>query len=344
MQARIVSYSKNGRDTAQRVAELLTDLGWECRRFALPKYGAEGDEPLTESASVWAERGFREAQALVFVCAVGIAVRGIAPWVRDKTTDPAVLVLDEGGRFVIPLLSGHLGGANELAVALAEKLGATPVLTTATDVGGVFAVDVFAKKNKLHIGSMGLAKAVSAALLSGQPVGFRSDLPWTGELPRGLTQGEAELGIWVSAGWGRTPPFRRTMQLTPRRYAAGMGCRKGKSEEELAAFLTRELAACGVDPRELQCLASIDLKKEEPGLLALSQALGVPLVTYSAEALAAVPGEFTASAFVQAASGEDSACERAAVLASGGPLIVKKTAESGMTFALAKYEEGICFE
>ena len=290
----------------------------------------------------WAQKGFAEADALVFVCASGIAVRAIAPHVRDKRTDPAVLVMDEDGRFVIPLLSGHLGGANELALDLATRLGAVPVLTTATDVNGLFAVDVFAKKNDLYIEDMALCKAVSAALLAGQPVGFRSDLPVLGDLPKELTMDDTDLGIYITAGRGA--PFPRTLQLIPRRYTAGIGCRRGKSAEEMEAFLWENLEKCGVGVHELKALSSIDLKRDEPGLTALADKLGLPFVTFTAEELKNVPGAFTSSAFVKEVTGVDSVCERAAVLSSEGELVVQKIAQNGMTFALAKREEAIRFE
>ena len=346
MRIRLISYTGNGRDTAERIANILTAAGHTCRRYALPKYLGEGDEPLTVKGPAWAEEGFREADALVFCCASGIAVRAIAPWVKDKTTDPAVIVTDDQGHFIIPLLSGHLGGANELALLIAKELDGTPVLTTATDTHGLFAVDVFAKKNHLKIGDMTLAKEISAALLSGKPVGFRSDLPWTGTLPKGLTEetdGNVELGIWISAGRGE-PPWPKTLRLTPRRYAAGIGCRRGKPCADLARFLAEQLKDCGVSEEELRCIASIDLKKDEQGLLELSSQLGIPFLTYTAEELQTVPGEFTASAFVKAQTGVDSVCERAAVKTSGGRLVRRKTVAEGMTFALAEYEEAIRFE
>ena len=342
MRIRIVSYTAQGRSTAAEIADALNGAGHVCRRFALPKFCMPGDEPLTGRAADWAAEGFREDDALVFCCAAGIAVRAVAPSVKDKTADPAVIVTDELGHFVIPLLSGHLGGANELAGQIAREIGATVVLTTATDINGVFAADVFAAKNHLSIGEMALAKAVSAALLAGDAVGFRSDLPWEGPLPKGLVTGSAELGISVSADRA-AEPFPKTLHLIPRRYAAGMGCRRGKSREELESFLLGQLDRCGVRIEELRCIASIDLKADEPGLLALCEQYRLPLQTYGAEQLAAVPGEFTASAFVKEHTGVDSVCERAAVLAADGPLIIKKMAENGMTFALAGYEEAITF-
>ncbi len=341
MEVWIVSYTAHGRDTAECISDALNAAGHDCRRFALPKFLKSGDEPLLTPAAQWAGEGFARADALIFVCASGIAVRAIAPWVADKKTDPAVLVLDEKGQFVIPLLSGHLGGANALAETVAAAIGATPVITTATDVNGLFAVDVFAKNNRLFITDMALAKAVSAALLAGEPVGFSSDLPVSGALPKGLTTGDARIGVCVSAT-GKTP-YERTLRLIPQRFALGVGCKKGKDAKTLDAFLHRALSAHGVSIPELCCVASIDLKKDEPALLAFAKANGLPFCTYSADELNAVKGDFSTSAFVKETTGVDCVSERAAVKASEGELIVKKIAEDGMTFALAKSKEGISF-
>ena len=126
---------------------------------------------------------FQSMDALLFIGACGIAVRSIAPYLQGKDKDPAVVVLDERGIFAISLLSGHLGGANELTAVLANLTGAIPVITTATDINGRFAVDVFAKKQNLWISDLKAAKAVSAAVLDEEPVGFFSEFPVTGEIP-----------------------------------------------------------------------------------------------------------------------------------------------------------------
>ena len=123
-----------------------------------------------------------------------------------------------------------------------------------------------------------------------------------------------------------------------------MGCRKNKDADAIEAFVNKRLSACGVSKREIRCVASIDLKKDEAGLIALAASLGVPFQTYSADALCAVPGSFSGSAFVKETTGVDSVAERAAVKASGGELVVKKIAEDGMTFALAEYREEVSFE
>ena len=340
----LIAYSERGCRTALRAAEALERRGSACRVFASEKHRvSEAVEALTVPCADWAGAGFQAADALIFCCAAGIAVRGIAPHVRSKKTDPAVIVVDETARFVVSLLSGHIGGANALASDLAADLGATAVITTATDLNGLFAVDVFAEKNHLFIESMALAKEVSAALLAGEAVGFCSDLPVQGEVPPELTQdGPADIGVCVTADPTKVP-WPRTLRLIPKRYAAGLGCRRGKDTGEMARFFAVHLAETGADPRALRCIASVDLKKDEPCLLALAETYHVPFVTYSADELNALPGEFSGSDFVKGVTGVDCVSERAALRCAGGKLVCKKIAGEGMTFALAEYEEDVCF-
>jgi cobalt-precorrin 5A hydrolase len=263
--------------------------------------------------------------------------------VKSKKTDPAVLVVDETARFVVSLLSGHIGGANELAADLAADLGATPVITTATDLNGLFAVDVFAEKNGLFIESMALAKEVSAALLAGEIVGFRSDLPVRGSVPPELTALNAPLGVYVTADMDAAP-YERTLRLIPRCYTVGLGCRRDKDSAEMERFFLAQLRANRVPLQAVKCIASVDIKRDEPCLLALAEKYHIPFLTYSAAALNALPGEFSGSDFVRGVTGVDCVSERAALLASdGGTLVCKKTAAEGMTFALAELKEEICF-
>ena len=312
------------------IAKDLT--GHNCTAYALPKFCKDDDIPLSVSSSEWAKRGFERADALIFCCAAGIAVRAIAPYVCDKTKDPAVIVCDEHGKYVIPILSGHIGGANELARQIAEITGGQAVITTATDINGLFAVDVFAKKNNLKITDMHLAKEVSAALLRGEKVGFYSDIPFEGELPKGLTQDKAYLGIAVTAR--DISPYERTLRLVPKRYAVGMGCKRGKSADELENFLLRTLKNCGISTDEIRAIASIDIKADEQGLIELAKRLNVPFITYSADELNSVEGDFSESAFVESTTGTSCVCERAAALASGGIPVICKTAEDGKTLAV----------
>ena len=184
MKCAVISFTRNGGKLNQILCRKLSEAGYPSIGCSIPKY-AQPPELLSlpEPLKDWTGRMFREADALIFIGACGIAVRSIAPFVQDKKTDPAVLVIDEQGKFVISLLSGHLGGANALAEEAARILDAEPVITTATDRQGKFAVDVFAKENGLAILEMDLAKEESPRIVDGRKVGIFSDFSMDGELP-----------------------------------------------------------------------------------------------------------------------------------------------------------------
>ncbi len=303
----LVAFTRPG---AELAGELAQALGGEA--FAPAKYCDTGLTPLTGSVGRWAERWFSQATALVFISACGIAVRTVGPLVRDKSTDPAVVVLDEKGRYVIPLLSGHLGGANRLAQRIAGLTGGQAVITTATDINHVPAVDVWAKDHNCAIENPVAVKQVSAAALQGQQVGVA------------VTEQLLD------------PPFPVTLWLRPRVLVLGVGCKRDVSAEALLKAIEKFLARCGVSPLALKAVATIDRKRNEPGLVASCQTLNVPLVTFTAAELAQVKGEFSASQWVRQVTGVDNVCERAAVRASGGRLICGKTVFPGITLALAK--------
>ena len=271
--------------------------------------------------------------ALLFLGSTGMAVRAIAPWVKDKKTDPAVVVMDEGAHFVISLLSGHIGGANRLTGMLASALGAVPVITTATDTRGRFSVDEWAARNGLTIDDMTAAKAVSAAILEGE-VPLLCDYPIASALPQGVVPGErGRVGIYI--GWRNVAPFATTLRLIPRVLNLGIGCRRGISEERIEAAVQ---AVLGPIPLEAVAkVVSIDLKREEPGLLGFCARRKLPAVFYSAEELNRVPGDFPASERVKAVTGVDNVCQRAAML-DGKNCVIEKTAMDGVTVALAELE------
>ncbi len=184
MNISIICFSMTGLETGEKLQKALKTEG---EQVTLAKKSRYLPDSVSISTSQWAGEQFRTGKdGVIFIGACGIAVRSIAPYIAGKKTDPAVLVIDECGQFVISLLSGHLGGANELAVRCAGYLHATPVVTTATDLHSRFAVDVFAKKNGCAIFHMKAAKEASAALLAGEKIGFYSEFPWEGDLPDGL--------------------------------------------------------------------------------------------------------------------------------------------------------------
>ena len=325
MTVAVIAFTRRGAELGRKLAAALGGALYAPARFAADA----GAEPVPALAA-WTAARWEDSDALVFVGAAGIAVRAVAPHVRDKFTDPAVVSVDEGGRFAVPLLSGHVGGANELALRVAELTGGQAAVSTATDVNGLFAVDVWAKGNGLVITDRALAKEVSAALLEGKAVGFASDFGHP--CPAGLTQGPAEIGVWVTARTG-AGPFSRTLRLAPKGLIPGVGCRRGTERAAIEEAAAEALA--GYEPLAVAAVATIDLKKDEPGLLAFCAARGLPLLTFSAGELSAVAGDFTPSDFVKGVTGVDNVCERAAA-AAGGRIVVPKLAKNGVTASVAE--------
>lgn len=294
----------------------------------------------------------RQCDAIIFVGATGIAVRAIAPFICGKAVDPAVLVIDEAGRYVISLLSGHLGGANALARTAASLIEAEPIITTATDAESAFAVDTFAKENGFLLTDLRKAKEVSAKVLRGEKLRIYSDIPME-RLVQRPARHEAELvsaqdidraDIVISYRTHILKPAEKSSQaiglrLIAKRVHVGLGARKGVTQDEVAAAVATCLEDAGIDPRAVKALASIDLKKQEAGILAYSYESGVPFVTYTAEELRTVEGAFAGSSFVQSVTGVANVCERAAAFAAGrsghAEVLVHKTIHGNVTTAVA---------
>ena len=223
---------------------------------------------------------------------------------------------------------------------------------TATDLNNKFAVDVFAKKNGCFISDMNLAKEVSAALLAGKEVGFASDFPWLGEVPEELKlleegQEKPELGIYVTNGY-MEHPFVHTLYLIPRVITTGVGCKKETPKEIVEKVIRRACDEQLIPSVAMEQVASIDLKKDEEGILEYCEERNLPFVTYSKEELEEVEGTYASSSFVKDVTGVDNVCERAALLGSSkegkGRLILRKFAQDGVTVALAMKKWSVNFE
>lgn len=324
---RTAYFTDRGRELAERLF-----AAWPGAR---PLYREKG-----ENLGKWTGCSFAEKKPILFIGACGIAVRAIAPFVRDKLSDSPVLVMDEQGRHVIPILSGHIGGANALALEIARLVGADPVITTATDVNQLFAVDVFAKMNGLRITDRDGIRHVSAKLLrdGSLHVFVAGDAALRNGMPEELIpcrREEADLIVLMddSAPRGRED----SLVLIPKTWCLGMGCRRGKTAGELLAFLEARVAPRDVLRDHVFAIASIDRKADEQGLYDLAALLGVPFLTFSAETLQNMKGDFAGSAFVSRTVGVDNVCERAAAAAAdGGELIIRKTAGDGITAAVAR--------
>ena len=335
MRIALTAFTRQGGALARALFRALGEEGHTCSR-ACPR---RLEEALAfpegyERVGDWAGARIADSDALLFVGASGFAVRAIAPYVRDKLTDPAVVSVDEAGRFAVPLLSGHVGGANDLARRVAALTGGEAAVSTATDVNGRFAVDQWAREQGFCLEGRAAAKAISAALLAGETVGLSSDFPIRGPLPEGVVREERPLGFAVTLDEAQAP-FGQTLRLIPRILTLGIGCRRGTPAEAIARAVDAVLAEHRLSPKGVKQAATIDLKKDEPGLLAFCEERGLPLRCYPAEELAGLPGSFTPSAFVQGVTGVDNVCERAAVRA-GGELLIPKQAGGGVTVAVGQ--------
>ena len=349
----MICFTERGAWVCRRLFHKLKEMGEECeavipKRFLREEWKKEGlKEREEESLSQWTGKMFAEKRAMIFVSATGIAVRAIAPWIRDKMTDPPVVTVDEGAQFVIPLLSGHVGGANELARHIADWLEAVPVITTATDVNGKFAVDLFASAYHMTITDRKEAKNISAAVLEGKQIGVFSDLPIK-KLPDGFVMDRwCEENICITVKDPSFPEKKASyLRLVPRAVVLGVGCRRGTDPEFMKEKVFAFLKEHGIDPTAVKAIASVDVKQDEPAVFGLKQVFDGECLHqpceqrfYTPEQLIQVPGDFKESAFVKKQIGVGNVCERSAC-AAGGKLLVEKQAGDGITLAAALEWQG----
>ena len=350
MNVAVTAFTRRGAALAEALAAAFRRDG-DVVRIACPRrLAGELSVASYDSLTGWTGERFRDCDALLFVGACGIAVRAIAPHVKDKFTDPAVVAVDEGGAWAVPLLSGHVGGANELARRVAEHTGGAAAISTATDVNGVFAVDLWAKCKGLYLDGRTEARSLSSALLRGESCLLESDFPLQGEPFPGFGAGPWAAGMALSDRV-RSPRLIPTVWLVPPTLTLGIGCRRGTPRAVIERVVANTLEAAGLHPRAVFQVSTIDRKQDEAGLLAFCEGWGLPLATWTPEELLAVPGSFTPSDFVRSVTGVDNVCERAAVRA-GGTLIVPKQSAHGVTVAVARrtgtlsldWEEGIVWD
>ena len=422
---------------------------------------------LTVSLSDWVETQFVSCDLLVFVGACGIAVRKIAPFIKDKKSDPAVLVVDDMGGNVISLLSGHIGNANAWTCLVADGIGANPVITTASDCHGKIAIDMFAVNNGLVITDFTLAKDIESALLDGEKIRLIIDedcaVKLAGDVPEEFINIENEISensretdnscknildkvetekeeekpdkigitkekdkaekaasvkekdkaeksetvknkekdeiekdkdeivkdkykpekseirkiilkkeeneanrtvstksminqianetnkftirIGIKDSYADLHEENDELMLVPRNIVLGVGCRRGKEKQEIVNMIRKFLRLNNISEKAIFTIASIDLKKDEEGLILAAEEFNAKTRFFSADELGKVESVSESSEFVKKITGVDNVCERAAILGSDfGRLICTKYKEDGVTVAAAIMERSISFE
>ena len=370
MRIKVISFTKKGIELSVQLKEKLDDVLYQrnkvapvedlhCKLFTacktadfLPPHVTYTNEPL----QTFAEDGFKHYDGIIFIGACGIAVRAIAPWVKDKFEDVPVLVMDELSGVIIPILSGHLGGANRLAMMIAGEMDLQPVITTATDLHRKFAVDLFAADNDLKIENREGIAAVSAKILAGEDVTFSIEgdvgsdyLTVLKQLKMIPYEKNQNTDILISTQNDRK---NGSIVLRPKEYVVGIGCKRGTSFEKLDGFIKEVFEENGLDSGLICAVASIDLKRKEEGIHQISKRRKIPFVMLPAETLESIKGDFSSSEIQPGSSSSPCpGCSRLsgssrskAVAGEGGELIVSKTAKDGMTIAVAKRKFRIVFE
>ncbi len=336
----LVTCSVRGYATMQKLAKKLENISG-AEIITKVKCEALPEVSMRETVKACVDAYFAQVDAIVFVTASGIAVRSVAEHLAHKSEDPAIVCMDECGKHVISLVSGHAGGANALTQMLADVMWATPVITTATDVEGRFSIDDYAREHNLVVTDWAKAKAISAEVLAAgaEPVWIEEPVVAQGE-EKGACEIRKELKSTGIDGCENrvdgcenrvdvkrlqigshqviitpkdVPVDAQTLQLIPRCIVAGVGCKKGTPVDKIEQAVQDAFAKAGLQMEALCAVASIDLKKEEAGLQEFCAAREVSFETYAAAELQAVPGAYSASEFVSGVTGVDNVCERSAV-------------------------------
>jgi cobalt-precorrin 5A hydrolase len=289
---------------------------------------------------------FSSYDAHIFIAATGIVVRAIGPLLESKDKDPAVVVLDQDGQHVISLLSGHLGGANEMAQMVARSIGGQAVITTATDSAGLPSFDLMAKKRGMTIANISGVRHVNMALLTGDPVQIldpedRLGLRDGGAVKFSIQRRETESewingcpGVWVT--WRNTFPEQgeECLVLHPRCLIAGIGCNRGTGAQEIMDFIRATFKENDLVLESLRMVTTIEAKRDEEGLVEAARTLGVPLHFFAPEEIESIEVPHP-SGVVKKHMGVSSVCEATALLKTeGGRLLVPKTKSRNVTLAV----------
>ncbi|GIM28185.1 hypothetical protein CPJCM30710_08510 [Clostridium polyendosporum] len=276
---------------------------------------------------------FKSYDGIIFISATGIAVRLIAPYIIDKTIDPAVVVVDDLGRYSISLLSGHIGGANNLANEVAGAINAVSVITTASDGRGIDAVDVIAKRYDLYINSMKDAKVITALMVEGKRIAVQSEIDVKINY-HNICKDNPD-GFIVISSENSVSFDKPNCVLRPRVLNVGIGCRKGKTKEEILNAIKKVFNDSNLSIQSIKNIGTVDVKKDEKGLIEACKELKRDLKIFLRDEIEKVQHKFKSSSFVKSQIGVTSVAEPCAYLL-GGEIIIRKTAVDGVTVSVAK--------
>ncbi|NTV49310.1 MAG: cobalt-precorrin 5A hydrolase [Geobacteraceae bacterium] len=354
MRVAIVAITRRGAQLGQRLSENMAGLEFYVSRryaaFAGNRYNSfEPNELKTLISSFW-----NQYDGLVLIMATGIVVRMISPLLQSKETDPAVVVMDDAGRFAIALLSGHLGGANELAGRCAFTSGACAVITTATDANDLPSFDMLAKEQGWTIDDISKVKALNTLMLDNEEIAAfdptgktgpwlndRGNVTFYGTIAEAANSGARGFLFVTNNILAEKTSLINALILRPRNLVLGLGCNRDTPADEIEAFVMAHLNNLSLSPKSIFCIASVAAKRDEAGLVEFAGRLAVPLRCFEADELNQVAFPSPPSEHALAAVGAAGVAEPAAILASsGGLLLLEKVKSSNVTLAVAELKGG----
>lgn len=309
--------------------------------YSNSKWSSDQSRSIDGNFNEFVSKIFNEYDILVFIMASGIVVRSIANLITNKTQDPGIVVIDEKGKYAISLLSGHLGGANDAARLLSEKIGSEPVITTASDVIGSMAVDTLAMLLGCEIDNMEAAKEITSLIVNSYKIGIYTEIPINFDIPDNVKKvnnfeeiDEYEGVIIVSNKVMSVP--KSHVRLIPKNIVVGLGAKKGILAESIISAIKNELEINKLDKRSIKKIATIDIKKEDKALLGAARFFNLPLEYIKKEDILKIEDKFEKSDFVKESIGVGAVCEPVAYLSSNkkGRFILKKKSYEGITIAI----------
>jgi cobalt-precorrin 5A hydrolase len=352
----VVAITRHGVETALKIKEALDNAGLTCTVYAPKKYNQNGVVPLDKNLAEFIKDTYRTVDALVAVMATGVVIRAVAPYLESKLTDPAVIGVDAAGKFVISLLSGHYGGANELARVIAKGIGGTAVITTASDVTGKQSVDELARALHLTIQNPESLVAVNVAIVNGDrlvlvligDVEIPTNQVGCYEIKKAQNTAQAfeiindyDAGVVVTREPLSIDKFVKPITiLRTKHVVVGLGARKDSSADNIIEAVVTALERVHAPLASVNRFATVEIKRSSPAMLKAVEQLGKPLEFLSVDELRSLSHKDLSpdSKMVQEKIGVGGVCERAALLVAGknSRLILKKTKLNGVTVAIAE--------
>lgn len=337
----ILSISKNGKELGLKIKRKISNA----HLYYVKKDVVEDEDNviyINKKLKEFIPEIFREYDYIIFIMACGIVVRTIAPLIKNKFSDPAILVSDEKGKNIISLLSGHMGGANEMTLYISNLLNSNPVITTATDVNNKSSLDMIAKKLNAHIYDFrNKVLKINSMLVNDEVVNLFIDGDYDIDT-RGFNICKRDevnnLGevVVISNKKNLNLINNNILKVVPKNIVIGIGCRKNIDKEDMINSLSDFLHKQNIDINSIKEIGSIDVKKNEDALINLSRYLNVPFRTFTAKEISKVEHLYEKSDWVKQNVGVHSVAEPVAHLLSDGNLIIKKHKYNGITFSVGR--------